>query len=297
MKKIKLFFQKAGGVELIKRLLRNHILCYTVFMFLVLPKSRFGFEILSQCIENKILKKLKRKYKSIIEQSNYKLQQKNNKIIWFCWLQGIDNAPELVKLNLEKIRIYYDDYKIVVITQDNFTEYTDIPSFIIEKWKKGIITHTHFSDILRTYLLVKNGGIWIDSTVYATSKIPKEIEESPLFLFRSLKPGSIGKCSTISSWYIHSSEKHPVLLLVQDLLYEYWKTNNHLCDYFLFHLFVEIGLQKYSELVANMPKYSNDTPHILQYEPLDSNQLDEIKKYCFVHKLSYKKEISISKLQ
>lgn len=297
MNKFKLFFQKAGGVEFVKRLLRNHILCYAAFMFLVLPKSRFGFEILLQCIENKILKKLRRKYKDIIERSDYKLQQKNNKIVWFCWLQGIKNAPELVKLNLEKIRIYYADYRIVVITQDNFTEYTDIPDFIIVKWKAGIITHTHFSDILRTYLLVKNGGIWIDSTVYATSNIPKEIEESPLFLFRSLKPGSIAKCSSVSSWYILSSERHPVLILVQDLLHAYWKTNNHLCDYFLFHLFVEIGLQKYSELVADMPKYSNESPHILQYEPLDSNRLEQIKKYCFVHKLSYKKEIDLSVLR
>ncbi len=295
MNTLKKYFQKAGGKDFVKKLWHNHILCYSFFMFLALPKSRLGLEILMHCIEYKIFKRLKRKFKKIINQSDSKqITTHSNKTVWFCWLQGIENAPELVKSNFNKIKLYYSDYNIVVITSENFAQYTDIPDFIVKKWKKGIITHTHFSDILRTWLLVKNGGVWIDSTVLATAKVPEDIASAPFFLFRTLKPGDMGKRINVSSWFIQSVENNPVLLLVQNLLSEYWKKHNYLCDYFLFHIFLEIALEKYDNITALIPKYSNEPPHVLQYElrsDIDSKRLNDILKLCFVHKLTNKATI------
>lgn len=37
---------------------------------------------------------------------------------------------------------------------------------------KNIISNTHMSDIIRNDILIKNGGLWIDSTVLLTDNIP-----------------------------------------------------------------------------------------------------------------------------
>ena len=52
---------------------------------------------------------------------------------------------------------------------------------VMEKWEKGIITHTHMTDLLRLELLIKYGGMWIDATVLCTAKE----EEIPCYFFDS----------------------------------------------------------------------------------------------------------------
>lgn len=286
------YFRKKGGVSLLKKYAQNHILFYAAFMFLALPKNRFGLEILSECIDKKIQSRLRKKYRKIIQQTDYILAEKQKpKTIWFCWLQGLENAPDLVKVNYKRVRAYFSDYEIHIITAENYADFAEIPDYIIEKWRRGIITHTHFSDILRTNLLVAHGGIWIDATVFVTGSLPSDIADAPLFLFRTQKPGGAGKCITVSSWFIESAARHPVLRLVQDLLFAYWKKQKSLCDYFLFHHFVEISLRHFSDLCAAMPKYSNEPPHILLYElakPYENEKFESIVEKSFVHKLTVK---------
>lgn len=286
------YFRKMGGFSLLKSWAYNRVLFYTVGLFLVLPKNRFGLEILSECIEKKIYTHLKRKFKKTInQQRNMPIDIQRKKIIWFCWLQGIESAPELVKINYGRLHKFFLDYEINIITSENFRNFTNIPDFIIKKWKTGIITHTHFSDILRTNLLALNGGIWIDATVFVTNVLPDDIAESCFFLFRTQKPGVAGKCITVSSWFISSVAAHPVMLLVQEMIFDYWSKHNYLCDYFLFHLCLEIALEKYADLISDMPKYTNETPHFLLYElshPYDSNNFKSIIRKSFVHKLTNK---------
>ncbi len=286
------YFKKMGGLSLLKKYVQNHILFYAIFMFSVLPKNRFGLEVLSECIDKKIQNRLYKKYRKIIQNADYALERnKKAKIIWFCWLQGLENAPNLIKVNFSHLKIYFSDYKVQVITAENYADFTDIPFYIIQKWKRGVITHTHFSDILRTNLLILHGGIWIDATVFVTGKLPTDIANSPLFLFKTQKPGCAGKCITVSSWFIESVAQNPVLRLTQDLLFCYWKKQNSLCDYFLFHHFVEIALNHFSDLREEIPKYSNEPPHILLYEltkPFKKEKFESIVEKSFVHKLTTK---------
>lgn len=92
----------------------------------------------------------------------------NEKIVWWAWLQGEDKAPELCKRCLASIRREMTDYQINVVTEDNMWDLITVPDYIRRKYEKGIISKTHFSDILRTCLLIEHGGVWIDSTVYCT---------------------------------------------------------------------------------------------------------------------------------
>lgn len=288
---LKKYLQNENGFSLIKQLFRKGLLFYAIYNFLLLPKNRKGLELLREILNTKFYQKLKRKYLRKVSRQDYNLTLKKPKIIWFCWLQGLDNAPELVKKCFTKLREILSDYDIKILTKENIFEYTDLPEYIIEKWNKGIITNTHFSDILRNNLLVKNGGTWIDSTVLLTDKLPEDIEVANLFLFQTLKPGCDGKAVSISSWFISSIPHNPVLEVSQKLLYYYWEKNDYLCDYFLFHDFVQIGLDLYPEIYDEIPKYTNETPHIMLFnlsKKYDKRKFNNICKQSFIHKLTYK---------
>ena len=91
--------------------------------------------------------------------------------IWICWWQGMKNAPDIVKKCVESIRIHAENHKIVIITDENYKEFVTFPTWLEEKYKRGIITKTHLSDLLRISLLAQYGGIWLDSTFFCTGDL------------------------------------------------------------------------------------------------------------------------------
>lgn len=283
-------------LSLLNTYIKAGVLFYAIFVFLFVQKNKTGLEQFRDIMNNKLYHKLYKKYKTIIQKipTDYDRRESNVQIprkIWFCWMQGIENAPELVRACYNRLKQILSDFEVIVITRENYKQYTNIPSFIIEKWEKDIITTTHFSDILRNNLLLNSGGYWIDSTVFISSQIPKIIQKSQFFLFQSYKPGSNGKKVNLSSWFIGSVKDNPVLKLTQELLYTYWQKNSYLIDYFLYHNFLQMALNHYSDIKNAIPKYTNETTHFLLFElqkDFDKLRFEDICKQTFAHKLTYK---------
>ncbi|WP_430934116.1 capsular polysaccharide synthesis protein [Saccharicrinis sp. 156] len=296
MNKLLKVYGKFGGHLLIKQWIKAGIFFNTLSMAALLGFSKKGLEILRLAIQYKTQLKLKKRYNYILQDSkknSYDLLVKNQSDkVWVCWLQGMDNAPLLVQRCYSSIQENLINKEIIVVTSENLNKYVEFPLFIIEKWKKGIITNTHFSDLLRLEILIKHGGLWVDSTVLCTgNNIPEYILNSDLFFYQILKPGRDGHSIGLSSWLISSKSNSKVLLITRDLLYEYWKKNNFLIDYFLLHTFMEIVLDYYPEERNKVIKVCNSTPHILlldifkQYDKIKYGYIQEMS--CF-HKLSYK---------
>ncbi|OOO00116.1 MAG: hypothetical protein ATN35_09040 [Epulopiscium sp. Nele67-Bin004] len=177
------------------------------------------------------------------------------KIIWVCWLQGIENAPPVVKACYNNLMKRYPDYKKVLITADNYTDYVEMDSIIVEKWKKGIISNTMFSDVLRLELLVKYGGIWIDSTILCTTeKMPSYIEDSPLFMYRY----RLADARPTENSLIGSCKDHVILRVQRDLLIKYWHTRDDLINYSMLNMFFKMLSDNiYSYLWEQVPYLSN----------------------------------------
>lgn len=109
------------------------------------------------------------------------------KIIWWSWLQGESEAPELAKVCLESLRKNFPDYKIVIVTNDNLDNYVKLPQTILDKFNAGWIKGAHFADIIRLNLLAKYGGVWMDATVFCTgNRFIKVIEISDMFMYQNL---------------------------------------------------------------------------------------------------------------
>ena len=286
-------FKKVNGLQVIKDYIKNGYFLLVSILVLLQGVSRKSLEIIRIIVEHKNVSKLRKKYKKFINSYNCKNEkQSREKIVWLCWFQGIEKAPEIVKKCYESVTKNLVDYKIVVLTDDNIRQYVDFPEYVWSKYTKGVITKTHFSDILRLELLSKYGGIWVDATVFISdNNIPKYMTDSDLFLFQCLKPGLDGHATVISSWYISSCKHNPILELTRDLLYEYWKCNNRLCDYFLLHDFMQLAIEKYPEEWKKVVPYSNAMPHVLLldfFELYDKERLDAMLGLTPIHKLSYK---------
>lgn len=293
MKKIMRIVEKYNAKMIVKQYFRARVLFFASIELLRLGTSRVSLELLREAVSLKVQQKLKRKYGYVLKNipADFEGKEKSN-IIWICWFQGLENAPDIVKLCVESIKRNFINYEVIILTEDNFRDYISFPTIIEKRLAQKQITLTHLSDLLRLELLIKYGGIWIDSTVFITDGyIPTEILDSDLFMFQELKPGSDGHSLPISSWFIVSKPNHPILLATRALLYEYWKRNRSLIDYFLLHHFINISKEYFEQLWKKVPKYSNSLPHLLQlelFEEYSETRLQEIYRLTSIHKLSYK---------
>lgn len=296
MNELSKIFKKIEGKKVLKQFIKNNLFIFVSIQVLLLGLSRKSLEIIKIAAQFKVYNKLKKKYnflKGKIDNDLIdSLPKFSSNIVWFCWLQGIENAPLIVKQCHESLVRNMPDKKLIIITKDNINEYVTFPDYILNKWKKGIITNTHFSDLLRLELLINHGGTWIDSTVFCTSNnIPKCIFESELFMYQMLKPGLDGHSIAISSWLMTSVTNNKLLITTRTLLYDYWTKNNEMVDYFLLHIFFSIACEWYPNDWKKVPKYCNSIPHVLQLELFSDysiNRYNDIKVMSAFHKLSNK---------
>lgn len=232
--------------------------------------------------------KLKKKYAKKIQYHSVEYKAPIKKV-WVCWFQGLENAPLIVQRAIASIYEKFDEWEIQLLTKDNLREFTTIPEYVLNKWEKGLITHAHFSDILRVNLLYEYGGIWIDATTYFTDVFPEYLIDSDLFYFNHLDRKDYAL--VMDSWLIYAKPHHPILEEVQKLLYLYWQKKKHLCEYFLVHLFFRMVLEKYPEEWENIPFKSSIDAHILigkMNKEFQSREFEFIKQQSFCHKLNYK---------
>ena len=130
------------------------------------------------------------------------------KKVWVLWLQGEENAPEIVKACIASTKRAFKGYEYKVLDKSNIHDYIELPDYIEEKYKKGIITHAHYSDIVRVALLSQYGGVWVDATVYCTADgIPSYISDAQLFVFKDIKIPLYRKGTIVASnWFVVSKK-------------------------------------------------------------------------------------------
>ena len=242
-------------------------------------------------------RKLKRKYRKILINdkpiiNDERIIEESDKI-WICWFQGIENAPELVKACYNSVLKNYKDKEIIVLTEENYKKYVDMPEHIIKKWEKGYITFAHFSDILRIELLSKYGGLWLDSTIFTTKRSELVFNENiELFVFKQVDLDRKNSLAVVASnWLIYANKNNNIINLTKKLLYYYWKDYNYAINYNIFHIFFKLATEVYKDEWKNVPTFNNISPHILQFELNDDFQeirFNEIKNMSDFHKLNWR---------
>lgn len=253
------------------------------------------------------------KYGSKVQEfKSSSLPHEHPKVIWWCWLQGIEAAPPIVRACYNSLVhgewFKVNGYKVNVIDAENWKEYVELPDYIEKKWEKKQIPPALFSDLLRLELLIKYGGTWIDSTVLCTgfkefeslssscgSSCSPSVQEfkryldADLFLFQYTKQGSIHV--SISNWFISAHSNNEVLMVLRDMLYSYWKDYDCVLDYYIFHLFFAIISKEYPEQIAAMPYGQSQNSLVLLHhwgEKFEQKKWDKLTENVCFHKLAFR---------
>ena len=226
------------------------------------------------------------------------LEHEHPKVIWWCWLQGLDEAPQIVKACFNSLK-QLTGYSLVIIDNSNWREYVELPGYIAKKWEKKQIPPALFSDLLRLELLIKYGGTWIDSTVLFTSNVNDNHNDNflnaDLFLFQYTKQGNIPV--SISNWFISTHSNNEVLIVLREMLYAYWRDYDCVLDYYIFHLFFAMVSKEYPEQIAAMPYGQSQNSLVLLHhwgETFDQRKWDKLTSNVGFHKLAFRvrKEVS-----
>lgn len=291
-------FKKVNGAKVLKEYAQSHVLLHALTMTVLLGTSKKSLELVRESVSNKIVNRLRKKYWPFVEEykkgdaERAKLPHEHSNRVWVCWLQGMEAAPEIVKKCYQSLQDNLGEREIILLTDENYREWVTFPRYIQKKIDNGIITRTHMTDLLRLELLEHYGGTWIDATVFCSGKnIPDYIWDSDFFLYQIMKPGLDGHAQRISSWLITSCTNQPIVLLVKKLLYEYWKTNNKMADYFLIHDLMELALEAYPEEWMKVVPVSSSIPHILllRFDQIYNEKVwQAAKDITPFHKLSWK---------
>ncbi len=148
----------------------------------------------------------------------------------------------------------------------------------------------HFSDYVRTAVLERHGGIWVDATLW----LPGTLDASAKGLLRS---GVVLPRYTrrgIANWFIAAQPGSLVMGLQRRALELWWNTFDDLPDYFLYHRIFDVLCSLVPEFRGQWyaaRRLSATTTHGLQLEmmmPLRPDRLAAIQASAPMQKLSYK---------
>jgi len=221
--------------------------------------------------------------------------------IWICWWQGVEHAPIIVKRCIESIKRNAGSHRVIVITDKNYREFISFPDWIEEKKRRGILSKTHFSDLLRLELLSQYGGVWLDSTFYCTGTLEKCFSypfwsiKRPNYRHTSVACGSFANYS-----FGCSSDYRKVFTIIKDYAFQYWKTYDYMVDY-LFLDYLIIQAQKQNECVREAFKsIKSNNPHCDELlnvldKPYNEYIWNDLKEKTSLFKLSWKTSFSLER--
>ncbi|MDE6334589.1 MAG: capsular polysaccharide synthesis protein [Muribaculaceae bacterium] len=209
------------------------------------------------------------------------------------WFQGEQQAPPLVKACFRSMRRNLKQ-ELVVLDEKTLFDWITLPDYVVEKWRKGLIPHTQFSDICRIELLYEHGGLWFDATDFVTSQVPGYIMDEDIFLFMAGQKIR-GSYAFIQSCFIRAKKGNPVLAVWREANNIYWKDENSKINYFVHHLLLRLSVDVNpvaAECFGRMPKVDQDPTHALWgdhcTDPYDDRRFNAVTAGSFFQKTNYK---------
>lgn len=248
--------------------------------------------------DNAVKNYIRKKYGSIINKyANVSLDglpvgEGGKKYLWMFWWQGLENAIPLIKGSIESAQRAFPEFTLIVITEDNYKNYIDLPDYIIEKHKKGFITTTELADISRVTLLSKYGGIWSDISMYFLPPV-QDFTNFPIFSIKNTDNHVeyLPSKNMWTSFFLYSRNKnHPFFCFARDVFFEYWRDKKTLIDYFLIDYIWWIAYESFPSVRKQIDNIPVTCEHVYDLQrklndEFDSEFINEIKKDTWAFKL------------
>ena len=192
---------------------------------------------------------------------------------------------------------YRGDHPLHIITRHNYTEYIDLPEHITQKVREGTLSLTHFSDILRLYLLYHYGGLWLDATMLVTGIIPEEIFRREYY---SIKTGFNPKsyAVTMGRWasFLQAAHRNNMLCkFALDFHLEYWKKQTMPVDHILIDYIFALAYEDFPDcrqMLNLVPVNNRDAESlapVLNHE-WDSRKFEQLTEATTFFKLTWRRK-------
>lgn len=239
---------------------------------------------------------IRRHYAHLIEKckQNPISNKPNEGPIWVCWWQGEEQMPDIIRLCYASLKKNAPSNRpLILLHSENYYKYADIPRYIIDKFEKKVMSIIHFTDILRMTLLAKHGGLWIDASVFLSSKMPDSVFSHSYFSGKEPYDSRHLGSGQYTVFMLGAAAEAPWIVYGRDALFEYWKKSWKLLDYLLINYILMLALDSIPTLKEEVMKGILDTPHIntiqnKRDEVCDSELFEKMISECSFYKLSYK---------
>lgn len=233
----------------------------------LLFNSYWGFELKHK----HILKYMSRYYTSDMDKiSPVESDSEYDNSVWFFW-DDLSKINPLVERCIRQAK-KYSGRNVILVSNDNVDKFVDIPEHIWKKYKKGLISKAHYSDYVRTCIMEKYGGVYMDSTVLQVNQFPDKWFDTKFFTVNvdglpySNSCVSRGKRSV----FFFACKKHnPLMIESKKVLCNYWKCESKPVDYLLMDYAWELCYLKNNEIKSMLdavPKSSLNY-YTLLYNP------------------------------
>lgn len=307
--KFKKRFVQFGGWRLILQYACMGVLWTGVKALIRCVVSGKSFKAAYPAVTERVDEILIERYRHILDENKDRFSKANpnsgkrresavSRIIWSAWLQGLDNAPEMVNVCLESHKKHLPGYEFRVLDMENYRQWVELPEWVEEKYARGMIPAALFSDVLRVAVLKRYGGVWMDASVLCTGfgnqqlqKQWTEVENSRFAVFRYYRKGDRYP-SGLSNWFIAATPDNVVLTSVYDMLTAYWRDYDCTIDYYMMHLFISCALKAFPEMERGMPKLNSRYSFFLGdalSRTYSQEAWQELVDHVAIHKLNYRK--------
>lgn len=223
-----------------------------------------------------------------------------SKYIWMFWWQANHNELPVIRTCIQSVKKHMPkDAELIILTKENLSQYCSIPDHIYQKLEAGIITLTHFSDIVRVTALADRGGLWLDATIFATDDFSYAFD-GPFWSIK--KPGISHKFVPRGRWTIYAvgSEQNSIIFyLMKELFSQYWARYNVMIDYFLVDLFMDLLYENVEEVRLLIDGVKPNNSRVLDMqgsmaEPWTPELVAALRKDTQLFKLTWKQQVPLN---
>jgi hypothetical protein len=137
--------------------------------------------------------------------------------IWILWLQGWDQAADLVKACRRSWLKLNPDWQIHFRDAETLKSFISVPPDLLKHGRDV------FADQVRNELLLRHGGVWADATTYCLRPLSEWIDlatASGFFAFARPFPDIM-----LSNWFLAAPKGSHIADAWLRAGYEYWQTH------------------------------------------------------------------------
>lgn len=235
-----------------------------------------------------------KKYRDMAPSANLKELQPEKKV-WSMWWQGEEQADKLFRMCIDSAR-RHTGCEVITLDKDNYTQYFEIPQFMLDKHKEGKIALQHICDFMVVSILAAQGGFFTGATIWWSQDATDELLRTPFYTCRAVTDSQANMSRSRWVGYLLAGNKEfPLFAFTRDCLIEYWSKEDRAVDYLMMDYIFELAYRNIpcvKEAIDALPLQNNMRRNDLIERLSDPYDPESFKYFTegdtFVYKLSWK---------